>query len=91
MPMTQNDIARGIPRLAQLARELAKEVSILRSGGDPLLAAEGRAYLTGIHDALAGVEAARVVLAAVMERFELQALQFKARQAQEAAKRASGS
>jgi hypothetical protein len=69
---------------------LAKEVSILRSGDDPLLAVERRAYLNGIHDALAGVEAARVVLARVMERFELQALQLKARRVKAAGETAGG-
>jgi hypothetical protein len=61
-------IQTRLERLDELARGLAKEVAILRKADDPLLYLERRAYLNGIQDAIAGVEAARVLLAKVCQR-----------------------
>ena len=57
-----------IAGLDQLARGLAKEVSLWKGGNDPLLFAERRMYLKASQDALAGAEEARVVLARVVKR-----------------------
>jgi hypothetical protein len=51
---------------------MAKEVTLWKAGHDPLLFAERRLYLKAIQDALAGAEAARVVLAGVVKRLERQ-------------------
>ena len=59
-----------VRRLDELARGLAKEVTLWREGNDPLLYLERKAYLGAIQDALAGVEAARVVLAKARQRLE---------------------
>jgi hypothetical protein len=59
-----------VRRLDPLARGLAKEVVLWKEYNDPLLYLERRAYLGAIRDALAGVEAARVVLAKARQRLE---------------------
>jgi hypothetical protein len=66
--MNLQDLSARIQRLDQLARGLAKEVSLWKAGNDPLLYLERKAYLNGIQDALAGVESARVVLARARQR-----------------------
>lgn len=66
--MTWNDLRARVCRLDQLARGLAKEISLWRSCNDPLLYLERRAYVGGIQDALAGVETARVALAKACQR-----------------------
>lgn len=68
--MTLHDLAARVRRLDQLSRGLAKEVSLWKSGDDPLLYLERRTYLTGIQDALAGIETARVALAKARQRLE---------------------
>jgi hypothetical protein len=68
--MTLDDLTARVRRLDQLGRGLAKEVTLWRKGNDPLLFLERKAYLAAIQDALAGVEAARVVLAQVARRVE---------------------
>jgi hypothetical protein len=68
--MTLTDLRRRIDRLEELARGLAKEVVLLNAANDPLLYVERKTYLTAIQDALAGVEAARVVLAKARQRLE---------------------
>ena len=68
--MNLSDLQARVRRLDQLARGLAKEVTLWKSCNDPLLYLERKAYLGGIQDALAGAEAARVVLAKVMQRLE---------------------
>ena len=65
---TASDVQARLRRLEDLARGLSKEVSLWREGNDPLLYLERRAYLNGVQDALAGVEAARVVLAEASQR-----------------------
>jgi hypothetical protein len=64
------DLTARIQRLDQLMRGLAREVALWKAGNDPLLYVERKAYLKGIQDALAGVEAARVVLAKARQRLE---------------------
>jgi hypothetical protein len=62
-----------VERLEDLARGLAKEVVLWKAANDPLLYVERKGYLTAIQDALAGVEAARVVLAKARQRLEASA------------------
>jgi hypothetical protein len=68
--MNLADLRARVRRLDELARGLAKEVQLWRRGNDPLLYLERKIYLEGIQDALAGVEAARVLLAKVCRRLE---------------------
>jgi len=68
--MNLTDLTARVRRLDQLARGLIKEVALWKDCNDPLLYLERKAYLTGIQDALAGVEAARVALAKVRQRME---------------------
>jgi hypothetical protein len=62
MQLELRDLKARIERLDRLARGLAKEVGLQRGAEDVLLFRERRQYLRGIQDALAGAEAARVVL-----------------------------
>jgi hypothetical protein len=64
------DIKRRIERLDQLARGLAKEVGLQRAAEDVLLFRERRPYLRAVQEALAGADAARVVLEGVVKRME---------------------
>jgi hypothetical protein len=69
--MNLADLRGRVRRLDQLARGLAKEVTLWKSSSDdPLLYVERRAYLNAIQDALAGIESARVVLARARQRLE---------------------
>ena len=68
--MTVADLAARVRRLDELMRGLAKEVALWKGGNDPLLYGERKAYLKAIQDALAGAEAARVVLARAQRRLE---------------------
>lgn len=68
--MTRADLRARIRRLGELARGLAKEVMLWKEGNDPLLYPERQAYLRAIHDSLAGIEAARVVLTRVDQRLQ---------------------
>ena len=68
--MNLPDLGARVRRLDELARGLAKEVSLWRGGNDPLLYLERKAYLNAIQDALAGVEEARVVLARAVQRMQ---------------------
>jgi hypothetical protein len=68
--MNLSDLQARVRRLDQLARGLAKEVTLWKGCNDPLLYLERKAYLGSIQGALAGAEAARVVLAKVMQRLE---------------------
>jgi hypothetical protein len=62
MQLTVADLKGRIARLEKLARGLAKEVGLQRGAEDVLLSRERRQYLRAIQEALAGAEAARVVL-----------------------------
>jgi hypothetical protein len=68
--MNLSDLRARVARLDQLARGLAKEVTLWKSCNDPLLYVERKAYLGAIQDALVGIEAARVALAKAMQRLE---------------------
>src|SRR5262249_31570082 len=68
--MQLTDLKVRIKRLEGLAKGLAREVELQRGGEDVLLFGERKQYLAGIQDALAGTEAARVVLAGVVKRIE---------------------
>jgi hypothetical protein len=68
--MNLDDLKARVRRLDQLARGLAKEVTLWKDANDPLLYLERKAYLGAIQDALAGVESARVLLAKVCQRLE---------------------
>jgi hypothetical protein len=68
--MNLADLTARVHRLDVLMRGLAKEVALWKGGNDPLLYGERKAYLKAIQDALAGVEAARVVLARARRRLE---------------------
>ena len=68
--MTLTDLTARVRRLDELARGLAKEVTLWKECNDPLLYLERKVYLGGIQDALAGVESARVALAKVCQRLE---------------------
>ncbi|HYT87839.1 MAG TPA: hypothetical protein VEL76_03895 [Gemmataceae bacterium] len=68
--MTLTNLKARIARLDELARGLSREVVLWKSGNDPLLYVERKTYLNAIQDALAGVEAARVILAKARQRLE---------------------
>jgi hypothetical protein len=68
--MQLTDLKGRIARLDRLAKRLAREVELQRGAKDVLLFRERKLYLASIQDALAGVDAARVVLAKVVKRLE---------------------
>ena len=63
-------LERGFAREVALERGFAREVALEREAEDQRLFRECKQYLTAIQDALAGAEAARVVLAGVVKRIE---------------------
>jgi hypothetical protein len=67
--LTLADIKARITRPERLERGFAREVAQQRDD-DLLLFRERRQYLKAIQDALAGAEAARVLLAGVVKRME---------------------
>jgi hypothetical protein len=68
--MNLADVSARVQRLDELARGLAKEVSLWKKGDDPLLFLERKAYLNAIQNAMAGAEEARVILAQARQRLE---------------------
>jgi hypothetical protein len=64
------DLKARIERLNALTTGLAKEVVRIREGTDPLLYLERKGYMAGLHDAIRGLEDARVMLAQVVFRIE---------------------
>jgi hypothetical protein len=58
------EMEQRLVRLEELARGPGVELSLWKGEDTPLLAAEKRAYLSGITDAIAGLDAARVAPAA---------------------------
>jgi hypothetical protein len=70
MQLTLADLKARIERLARLEQGFAREIGLQREAEDQLLFRERKQYLTAIQDALAGAEAARVVLAGVVKRLE---------------------
>jgi len=71
------DVTARVRRLEELTRGLAKEVALWKEGNDPLLYLERRSYLNAIQDALAGVDAARVVMARAAQRMQNDAARKK--------------
>jgi hypothetical protein len=70
MQLELADIKARVARLDELARGLAREVALRRGAKDVLLFRERRQYLQAIQEALAGADAARVVLEGVVRRME---------------------
>ncbi len=68
--MNLADLTARVRRLDELARGLAKEVTLWKECNNPLLFLERKAYVNALLDALTGMEAARVVLAKVRQRLE---------------------
>ena len=68
--MNLEDLTSRLRRLDVLARGLAKEGTLWKQCNDPLLYRERKAYMRAIQDTLAGIEAARVVLAKLVQRME---------------------
>ena len=68
MQLTLADIKARIERLDRLARGLAKEVALQKGAEDVLRFRERRQYLWAVQEALAGAEAAWVVLEGVVKR-----------------------
>jgi hypothetical protein len=64
------DLKARIERLDKLARGFALEVGRWKGDDGLLLFRERKAYLGAVQDALAGVEAARVVLVGAVRRIE---------------------
>ena len=64
------EILARVRRLDELARGLSRELELWRTSGDPLLYLERRAYLNAVHNALAALEEARIVLAGAAQRTE---------------------
>jgi hypothetical protein len=62
------DVDKRVRRLENRTRGLSQEIALWKEGSDPLLYLERRAYLNAIQDALAGIEAARVVLGRASQR-----------------------
>jgi hypothetical protein len=62
------DVVARVRRLEELMRGLSREVALWKEGNDPLLYLERRAYLNAIEDAMADLEAARLVLARAAQR-----------------------
>ena len=65
MQLELADLKARIERLDRLARGLAREVGLQRGAEDVLLFRERRQYLRAVQEALAGADAARVVLGGV--------------------------
>jgi hypothetical protein len=68
--LTLADLKARIVRLGRLERGFAWEVALQRGAEDEPLFRERKLYLKAIQDALAGAEAARVVLVGVEKRLE---------------------
>jgi hypothetical protein len=73
--MTGADLERRIDRLNVLSLGLMRECALWEKADDPLLYLERRGYLDGIHQALAGVESARVFLTKACLRIREEAKQ----------------
>jgi hypothetical protein len=70
MRPTPADLKARVERLDRLAPGLAREVELQRGAEDALLFRERKQYLAAVQDALAGADAARVVLVGVVKRME---------------------
>jgi hypothetical protein len=70
MQLTLVELKARIVRLGRLGWGFAREVALQQGAEDELLFRERKQYLKAIQDALAGAEAAGVVLIAVVKRME---------------------
>jgi hypothetical protein len=68
MQLDLQDLKARIERLDRLARGLARVIRLQKGAEDVLLFRERRQYLRAVQEALAGAEAARVVLEGVVKR-----------------------
>jgi hypothetical protein len=68
MQLELPDLKARIERLDRLARGLAREIGLQKGAEDVLLFRERRQYLRAVQEALAGAEAALVVLEGVVRR-----------------------
>ena len=66
-------IQARMERLERLSKGLAREVVVIGAADDPLLYLERQAYLAALRDGIAGLEAARVILARARQRMEADA------------------
>jgi hypothetical protein len=66
------DIKARLRRLQERMAGLAKEIGLWREEDGPLLPLEKHHYLTGIEEALGGLEKAHEVLTAAARRMEVQ-------------------
>ena len=68
---TLKSMRARVVRLEQVAKENAEEASLIKDAERTLLLpSERKAYLSAIYDAIAGLEAARVVMAKAVKRVE---------------------
>jgi hypothetical protein len=65
-----NDLKARIDRLNALTMGLAKELLIIPPANDSLLYVERRDYMACLHDAIGGLEDARVMLARAVQRIQ---------------------
>jgi hypothetical protein len=68
MQLTLADIKARIERLDRLAQGLAREAELQRGAEDVLLFRERKQDLAAVQDALAGTDAARVMLEGAVRR-----------------------
>jgi hypothetical protein len=68
MQMEFTHLKARVERLDRAGPGLAKEVALQKGADDVLLFRERKQYLRAVQDALAGAEAARVVLEGVVKR-----------------------
>jgi hypothetical protein len=81
-PLTIKDIRARVDRLDKLSGGLSRERVLWEEAQDPLLYLERQAYLQAVHQAIGGVEAARVVLVRACQRIEAE---VRSREAEAAA------
>ena len=68
---TLKSMRARVVRLEQVARENAEEANLIKDAERTLLLpGERKQYLNAIYDAIAGLEAARVVMAKAVKRVE---------------------
>jgi hypothetical protein len=70
LPMNREDIRARMRRLESLVRGLGLEEEIWRKCSAPVLAVDRLAYIDAIHEAIHGLETARVTLAKMVRGLE---------------------
>ena len=68
--MNSQDLRARMRRLEKLVNGLCLEESLWRKCSAPVLATERQEYMDAIHEAIHGLETARVTLAKVLSRLE---------------------